>query len=85
MTDASPLECHDAGGVVRNRGPGITIAKAARDFALPQESSEVWMQRDSVCASEADGGTTSEREAPISDGILEQEFEALWHAALFLS
>lgn len=71
--------------VARNREPGVTIARVAKDFGIHPGTLEKWLYRDRV-----DTGVTTEENAELRElrkrnRLLEQEVEVLRRATAYLS
>ena len=75
--------------VARNREPGVTIEKIARDFGVHPMTLTKWMRRADVDEGTKPGQPRTEavelREARKRIRLLEQEVEVLRRAAAYLS
>ncbi len=75
--------------VARNREPGVTIEKIAKDFGVHPMTLTKWMRRADIDEGNKPGQTRTEtaelREARKRIRLLEQEVEVLRRAAAYLS
>ncbi len=75
--------------VARNREPGVTIEKIARDFGVHPMTLTKWMRRADIDEGTKPGQSRIEvaelREARKRIRLLEQEVEVLRRAAAYLS
>ncbi|MGI6878513.1 transposase [Microbacterium sp. gxy059] len=75
--------------IARNREPGVTIEKIAKDFGVHPMTLTKWMRRADIDEGNKPGQTRTEtvelREARKRIRLLEQEVEVLRRAAAYLS
>lgn len=75
--------------VARNREPGVTIERIAKDFGVHTMTVQKWLQRAAVDDGSKPGQSRTEgaelREARKRIRLLEQENEVLRRAAAYLS